>query len=296
MKIKSSFRRLFIPAASLILPLAFILLGISGCDKSKDDPAPAYSIKVTANGTWGNILTDSEGRTLYYFANDFNGTRSCTSGCLAIWPVFHHNEQLTIDPALNPEDFSTILHDGVVQTSYKGWPLYYFVKDGKQENAGETGGQDIGGVWFVAKADYAVMYSNTQLIGIDGNNYKSDFTIGVGLTKYFSDDKGRTIYLREGDKNGINRFTNATYSNDAAWPLFYMDIEKASFSETLLKNDFAVITVGPENRKQLTYKGWPLYYYGGDTQRGQNKGVSVGPAGGSPVWHVVNANTAIAPN
>jgi predicted lipoprotein with Yx(FWY)xxD motif len=291
MKIKSSVTRPFSQATSLFFSAVFILLGVAGCDKSKDDPAPAYSIKLTANSTLGNILTDSEGRTLYYFANDFNGTSLCTTpGCLGIWPIFRHDEDLAIDPALNKDDFSTITRaDGAVQTTYKGWPLYYFVKNGKQEAAGETFGQDVNGVWFVVKTDYTVMYSNTQLISADGTHYKNDFTVGDGLTKYFSDDKGRTLYLFVNDKNGTNNFTNTTYTNNNLWPIFYVDIEKTSLPGALLKSDFAVITVGPESRKQLTYKGWPLYYFGADVAQGDNKGIR-------PTWHIVNSNTSIAPN
>lgn len=58
----------------------------------------------------------------------------------------------------------------------------------------------------------------------------------------------------------------------------------------LSSTDFGTINVF--GRTQLTYKGWPLYYFGQDTVRGDNKGVSVS----SPrVWPIVNINTTIAP-
>ena len=45
-------------------------------------------------------------------------------------------------------------------------------------------------------------------------------------------------------------------------------------------------------REQLTYKGWPVYYFGQDTGKGDNKGVSV-PVPGK--WPIINADTGAAP-
>ncbi len=56
------------------------------------------------------------------------------------------------------------------------------------------------------------------------------------------------------------------------------------------KNDFGKIDV--YGRTQLTYKGWPLYYFGQDSVRGDNKGISF-PAPG--VWPIANENTPVAP-
>lgn len=40
--------------------------------------------------------------------------------------------------------------DGTSQITYNGWPLYYWVKDAKP---GDTTGQNVGNVWFVADPD-----------------------------------------------------------------------------------------------------------------------------------------------
>ncbi|MFD6441263.1 hypothetical protein ACFWDG_15925, partial [Peribacillus sp. NPDC060186] len=45
------------------------------------------------------------------------------------------------------KEFNTIIRDdGQKQTTYKGHPLYYFVKD---KQAGHINGQGVNNVWFV---------------------------------------------------------------------------------------------------------------------------------------------------
>jgi len=58
-----------------------------------------------------------------------------------------------------------------------------------------------------------------------------------------------------------------------------------------LKSQFGSITVF--GKKQLTFKGWPLYYFGQNgTTRGNNKGVSVPTPG---IWLVLFQNIQAAP-
>jgi predicted lipoprotein with Yx(FWY)xxD motif len=40
--------------------------------------------------------------------------------------------------------------DGEKQTSYKGWPLYYFFKDKKP---GDVSGEGVNSVWYVIYPD-----------------------------------------------------------------------------------------------------------------------------------------------
>lgn len=42
----------------------------------------------------------------------------------------------------------------------------------------------------------------------------------------------------------------------------------------------------------MTYKGWPLYYFGQDEARGDNYGVGFPAAG---IWPIVNPDTEVAP-
>ena len=52
------------------------------------------------------------------------------------------------------------------------------------------------------------------------------------------------------------------------------------------------LQIDVHGRTQITYKGWPVYYFGQDAARGDNKGVSVGGPG---KWPVINEATPLAP-
>ncbi|MBB6730189.1 hypothetical protein [Cohnella zeiphila] len=107
---------------------------------------PFYSAAIGTDDKLGNYLTDSQGRTLYYYDMDPSGTSVCEGTCLANWPAFHADSG-AVPVGLNPDDFGEITRaDGTKQTTFKGYPLYYFVKDGAR---GNLNGQGVGDVWFV---------------------------------------------------------------------------------------------------------------------------------------------------
>lgn len=281
----------FLKAANkklLLMAILFFAIVLQGCkdDDSEDPIIASENISLSNDPALGNILVDAEGRTLYFFALDVSGESHCEDGtCLNSWPIFYVEE---IDPGtgLSSSDFENITRaDGEKQTSYKGWPLYYFAND---PQAGDTNGDAVNNVWFVAKPDYSIMIANAQLVGDDGKNYTSGYVEGEGMTPYFVDAEGRTLYAFLPDTKDDNNYTNPDFSNNDFWPIFYVDI--AALPSTIDPSSFNEIDVF--GRQQLTYKGWPLYYFGPDEQRGDTKGVSVPSPG---VWPIVNNDTQEAP-
>jgi predicted lipoprotein with Yx(FWY)xxD motif len=111
--------------------------------------APANTIDLASNVALGEYLVDQDNMTLYYFANDTpkSEASSCGDTCIQYWPPFHTG-QIIIPLELSWFDFGTIYReDGTAQTTYKGWPLYYYTND---YNPNEIRGQGINDVWFVA--------------------------------------------------------------------------------------------------------------------------------------------------
>lgn len=98
------------------------------------------------------------------------------------------------------------------------------------------------------------------------------------LGKFLADEQGRTLYLFTKD----TKDTSNCYDNCAkAWPPLLsagkpkgMDGVDASLLGTTQRKDGTM---------QVTYKGYPLYYYTPDQQPGDIKGQGVGS-----VWYVIS--------
>lgn len=240
-------------------------------------PADSADVLLADDPELGKILSDADGFTLYYFTKDaLPDTSLCTGGCVTNWPLFYA-ENLVAGDGLDSADFSSIDHpEGGKQTTYKGWPLYYFKND---LNPGETNGEAVGNVWFVAKPDYSIMLIDNLLIGQDGVTYNSNYEPGEEMVQYFVDEYGMTLYIFINDNYNQNNFTNPDFSNDPVWPIYEEELQAvASTVDTSL---FDMIDVF--GRQQLTYNGWPLYYFGPDSLRGNATGVSVPGPG---IWPV----------
>ena len=226
-------------------------------------------VQLTNDGTFGDYLTDAEGRTLYFFTQDANGESACEGGCEAAWPVFHADD-LSVGEGLAAADFATITRpDGSSQTTYKGWPLYRFASDA---NAGDITGDGSGGVWYVAKPDYTVMLAHQDIAGIEG---ESD--------QYLVDAAGNTLYFFLNDEEGVSNCEGGCL---ASWPSFAGSTPPV-LPSALSAEGFGSIT-GTDGQPQLTYRGRPMYYFAQDQQRGDVIG-----EGASDVWFVFNdANLA----
>jgi predicted lipoprotein with Yx(FWY)xxD motif len=280
---------------SALLAIIIMTSFLYACQKSSTTPSATYEVKLATSGNLGSYLVDKTGSALYIFSNDSKGRTTCLTGCDALWPYFYDGNltQANLDPGLDISDFDTIHVNGVPQTRYKSWPLYYFAPPVNNQNVrelpGQTGGEGYNNLWYVAKPDYSIMFANAQLIGNDGVDYLSDDTPGTGKTVYFTDGRGNTLYTFSKDSANINKFTKSDFSNNSIWPIYETTL--ASVPSTLDPALFGSITVF--GHKQITYKGWPLYYFGADnSERGSNKGVSFPTPG---IWHVAVKDVTTAP-
>jgi predicted lipoprotein with Yx(FWY)xxD motif len=101
----------------------------------------------------GQILVDTNGRTLYLFEADKTTSSSCYGSCASVWPPLTASGTLTAGQGVNQSLLSTTTRkDGSMEVVYNGHPLYYFVSD---KQAGDTTGQALssfGADWYVLSA------------------------------------------------------------------------------------------------------------------------------------------------
>lgn len=277
----------------IVAALITLTLFAASCSKNnKITPAPTAppavtGVKLTDNATFGKLLTDNNGVSLYFFSKDVAGTSTCVGGCATTWPVFYQ-PNLTIGTDLTTTDFAEITRaDGSKQTTYKGWPLYYYSKDVK---AGDTNGDAVGNLWAIAKADYSIMFGNAQLIGLDKAQYTDQGVAGTAVSQYLTDDKGLTLYMFSKDAASKNNFTKPDFSNDTVWPVYTVSAV-ASIPTVFDKTQFSTINVF--GKTQLVYKGHPLYHFGQDAAtRGNTNGISF-PTPGAAIWKITNTSTVV---
>jgi predicted lipoprotein with Yx(FWY)xxD motif len=113
--------------------------------------AVVSTASATVNGKAATILTDAQGRTLYYFTKDTATSSACTGACLQNWPpLLSTGSGAPTSSTSLPGSLSVVTTPSGQQVTYQGHLLYTFAGD---TAAGQTNGEGKFGVWFVATSD-----------------------------------------------------------------------------------------------------------------------------------------------
>ncbi|HUO73526.1 MAG TPA: hypothetical protein VMU39_22345 [Solirubrobacteraceae bacterium] len=111
--------------------------------------APAIAITTKHDKKLGTILAaGSKELTVYLFEADKGSTSACSGACAKFWPPV--TGTATAAGRASASDLGTITRaDGTTQVTYKGHPLYYFVKDKDDGDAYGEGSTAFGAGWYV---------------------------------------------------------------------------------------------------------------------------------------------------
>lgn len=117
-----------------------LLIGI-GVARAADN-----EIKIAESTEVGKYLTDSEGKTLYWYKKDAPGKFACNSTCLDQWLVYYR-EDIVPPTGILKSDFGTIIReDGEKQTTFRGYPLYYSINDQEPGDINRQKGNHVVGL------------------------------------------------------------------------------------------------------------------------------------------------------
>ena len=181
----------------------------------------------------------------------------CEKDCLVAWPLFDAGPR-TLAPSLNDGMFGTILRpDGASQTTYYGWPLYYYRTD---VGPGTLTGQAKSRTWHAA----TVIPMGIMVMK------------GVDIMRYLADGEGKTLYVNDQDTKGtattdpVSACTGACLADH---PGFFRS--RLSVVSSLETTDFSTFLPG-HGRAQIAYKGAPLYRSAADARSGDLKGATAG--------------------
>jgi len=148
-------RALAAPVVSFLTAIAAVVFGVSVATASSGQAVPATAggtamLRTTTIGGV-SVLTNSSGRTLYWFAPDTPSKSACYGTCAAYWPPVIGNP--AAGPGVTLSKVATIARtDGTIQVTYAGHPLYTYIGD---TAPGQANGNDInlnGGFWHEVPA------------------------------------------------------------------------------------------------------------------------------------------------
>lgn len=236
----------------------------SGTSK-KDAPAKTLEVKRTAK--LGDVVTDSNGWTLYRYDEDTASPSqsNCNGKCEKAWPPVPAKDAKA-SAGISKEQIGKVKRsDGSWQLTLGGWPVYRFAKDAKP---GDWEGHGVDGMW--------------NALAPDGNkasarNVKDLKAVkNPELGKILADSKGRTLYR---------------FDKDSAWPM------KSNCKGECLKSwvpakpadKDKVEGVNPkllstykraDGTEQMSIDCWPLYWFKGDKKPGDING-----QGKMGMWH-----------
>jgi predicted lipoprotein with Yx(FWY)xxD motif len=173
-----------IPFLAALAAVALVALAVAGCGGDDDDggngssagtpPKAKNGTKATvglANSGLGNILVDSQGRTIYLFKKDTGTESTCFGACASQWPPVRVSGKPKAGSGLKASLLGTTPRsDGQPQVTYNGHPLYLFEGDG---SPGDTNGQAItafGAAWYVVSPAGNAITSQSASVG-GGSGY-----------------------------------------------------------------------------------------------------------------------------
>jgi predicted lipoprotein with Yx(FWY)xxD motif len=119
-----------------------------------------YAVNIATKPGIGQYLVNSTGWALYMYVPDKpgSGQSTCYGQCAVVWPIFYVSN-LTVQPGINASLFGTINRtDGTKETTFNGYPLYYYEYD---TGANNINGQNVGNIWFVMSPSGNVIYNTT---------------------------------------------------------------------------------------------------------------------------------------
>jgi predicted lipoprotein with Yx(FWY)xxD motif len=122
--------------------------GGGGGQKQASGGAGSGSVVEVTDSEYGEILVDSDGRTLYSFDKESTDRSECFGACAEAWPPFYTKGEPQAASGVKQDLLGTTDHEGKDLVTYDGHPLYYYVNEGPNEVLCQ-GVEEFGGLWLV---------------------------------------------------------------------------------------------------------------------------------------------------
>lgn len=239
------------------------------------------TIDLASDAKLGKFLVDEKGMALYMFTKDTPDQSNCDAKCLANWPALETSGTPKAGPGVDASLVGTAsLAGGAKIVTYNHMPLYYFVKD---TQAGQTSGEDVGGVWYVVSPEGDPIKPQVETSPtVTPATVTTEPTLNVAsdsnLGEFLVDGKGLTLYIFT--KDGRDQ-SNCDASCLANWPpvltqgnpIVGPGVDASEVGSARLADGSMIVT----------YDHRPLYYWIKDVKPGDITGQGVGG-----VWFMIS--------
>lgn len=253
----------------IVVPLALLmLLALAVTAQAQETP----SVQTADDPTFGTILTDSNGMSLYLFTEDERDKSNCSGGCAVAWPTLLTTGDPVAGDGVHQGSLDTISRDDEsTRITYNGWPFYYFAND---NNPGNTAGQY--GTWFV--------------VSVSGGPITTSAVVSTSehpeLGTILIEASGRTLYLFTPD---VPDQSNCAGGCARTWQPI-ATVEAPTADGSAIAALLGTITRA-DRYTQVTYDSQPFYYFARDVAPGDATGQNV-----NEVWFVLSPSSqAILP-
>lgn len=144
--------------------------------------------------------------------------------------------------------------------------------------------------WLLPVAVISAIGAGAAMAATSATNSSAPTVKTVASAKYGTvlvSASGRTLYRYTVDSKGVNRCTSVSICNKYWPPLLVKATAKPSAGTGAQASMLGTIKAKAAGMRQVTYAGFPLYTFAGDSTAGQTNG-----EGFQKQWYVVNAKGA----
>jgi predicted lipoprotein with Yx(FWY)xxD motif len=289
-------RRRLLTTTIATLAVPFAVAAVAPAASAAPAAPAAKSVVITIEHTkFGASLETSAGESLYVFSGDnqpFSATNvpqlACTAmnvqastPCTTAWPPLVASGPLVAKGGVQQKLLGTVTRNGVKQVTYKGQPLYGFIKDtaAHQVNGEEVGAFD--GTWYLVHAN--------GLADVEVPTISEEVSPnGVILSSAIANGT-RSLYLLTSDTAKTSN-CNAAGACDALWPPLLTGLTPKA-GKGVSKGLFGTFR-RKDGTLQVTYNGHPVYFFALDLSITATNGETNGehildPAPVNGVWYTV---------
>ncbi len=136
---------------------------------SSSGAASSGAVVKTATIGGATVLTNAQGRTLYWFVPDTSTKSNCNGSCAQFWPPV--TGPVTAGTGVTGTLGTITRSDGTVQATYNRHPLYTYIADTAPGQAKGNGINASGGVWHEVTVSGGATPASSPSAGSGGNGY-----------------------------------------------------------------------------------------------------------------------------